>query len=234
MKIEIKITLPTMIKTEELQSLPLFKNLSQSTRQVIARRAFWRKFPMGKNVIIEGNPAEFGYFILSGQARVLRMSQDGRLQIIGRFERGAPLNIISLLVGDQHNRASIEALTELECLVLRVEDFNYLIEHCHDFSNLLLQTFAHRMAGMVNLAASLSLYSVRARLAQFLMALAERPEAADGWTQDEIAAQIGTVRDVVGRSLRDFEAQGLIQRYRGQITLLNRPGLEAIAEDREK
>ena len=223
-----------MIKPEELQNIPLFINLSQSTRQVIARRAFWRKFSMGNDVVIEGTPAEYGYFILSGQARVLRMSQVGRLQIIGRFGIGAPLNLISLLAGDRLNRSSIEALTDLECLVVRIEDFNYLLEHCHDFSNLLLQTFAQRMAEMADLAASLSLYSVRARLAQFLMELAQLPETAGGWTQDEIAAHIGTVRDMVGRCLRDFEAQGLIQRYRGRITLLNRAGLEAIAEEREK
>ena len=86
---------------------------------------------------------------------------------------------------------------------------------------------------MTDLAASLSLYSVRARLAQFLMELAALPETAGGWTQDEIAAHIGTVRDVVGRLLRDFESQGLIRRERQRITLLDRSGLEAIADQRE-
>ena len=222
-----------MIKHEVLQQLMPFAKLSPDTLQALSQRAFLRSLPEGQTFVIEGTPAEFGYFLLSGQVRVLRMSEDGRLQVLGRFGRGAPLNIISLLAEDRLNRASIEALTPLETLVLSADDFDYLLSHCLDFSNRLLQIFAQRMSGITDLAASLSLYSVRARLAQFLVELADLPVAAGGWTQDEIAAQIGTVRDVVGRLLRDFEAQELITRDRHEITLLNRAGLEAVAAQRE-
>jgi len=222
-----------MIEHEDLQHLPPLTNLSPATRQAIAQRAFRQNIPEGQSFVLEGSPAEFGYFLVSGQVRVLRMSEDGRLQVLGRFGRGAPLNIISLLAEDRINRASIEALTPLETLVLRADDFDHLLKHCLDFSNLLLQIFAQRMSGITDLAASLSLYSVRARLAHFLMELADLPETAGGWTQDEIAAQIGTVRDVVGRLLRDFEAQGLIRRDRQHLTLLDRAGLRAVAAQRE-
>lgn len=222
-----------MIKPDEITHLPPFSKLSQATRQAIAQRAFIQDYPLGKTLVIEGSPAEYGYFIISGQVRVLRMSEDGRLQILGRFGPGAPLNIISLQIDTPINRASIEALTRLKALVISAEDFDFLLKHFLDFSNMILQIFAQRMAGMTDLAASLSLYSVRARLAQFLMELAALPNTAGGWTQDEIAAQIGTVRDVVGRILRDFAAQGLIERNRQMITLLDRQGLMAIANQRE-
>jgi CRP/FNR family transcriptional regulator, cyclic AMP receptor protein len=222
-----------MIKPDEIQHLPPFSKLSLTTQQAIARRAFMCEYPQGKTLAIEGAPAEFGYFIISGQVRVLRMSEDGRAQVLGRFGRGAALNIISLLMNIRLNRASIEALTSLKALIIAAEDFDHLLKSCLDFSNLMLEIFAQRMAGMTDLAASLSLYSVRARLAQFLMELADLPATAGGWTQDEIAAHIGTVRDVVGRILRDFTAQGLIERDRQQITLLDRQGLKYIANQRE-
>jgi CRP/FNR family transcriptional regulator len=222
-----------MIESEAILQLPPFTSLSPATRQAIAHRTFRQGIPEGRTFVLEGLPAEFGYFLLSGQARVLRMSEDGRLQVLGRFGRGAPLNIISLLGDDRVNRASIEALTPLAVLVFRAEDFHHLLNHHLDFSNSLLQVFAQRMTGMTDLAASLSLYSVRARLAQFLIELAGLPETAGGWTQDEIAAQIGTVRDVVGRLLRDFESQGFIRRDRQHITLLDRNGLEAVAAQQE-
>jgi len=79
----------------------------------------------------------------------------------------------------------------------------------------------------------LSLYAVRARLARFLIELADLTPSTAGWTQDEIAAHIGTVRDVVGRLLRDFEGAGLIQRQQGKIILLNREKLLEAAEDRQ-
>jgi len=49
------------------------------------------------------------------------------------------------------------------------------------------------------------------------------------WTQDEIARHIGTIRDVVGRSLRNLELEGFIQIQRQRIRLLDHPGLEKIA-----
>jgi CRP/FNR family transcriptional regulator, cyclic AMP receptor protein len=222
-----------MIKPDELQLLSPFSKLSQATRQAISRRAFIRNYPEGQALVIEGDPADFGYFLISGQVRVLRMSEEGRLQILGRFGPGAPLNIISLLMDRPVNRASIEALTSLTALVITAEDFIFFLHNCIDFSNMMLKIVAQRMAGMTDLVASLSLYSVRARLAQFLMELADHPYTAGGWTQEEIAAQIGTVRDVVGRILRDFIAQGLIERDRQQITLLDRQRLMDIADQQE-
>jgi CRP/FNR family transcriptional regulator, cyclic AMP receptor protein len=222
-----------MIKPDDITQLPPFSMLSLATRQAIAQRAFIRDYPQGKTLVIEGSPAEYSYFIISGQVRVLRMSEDGRAQVLDRFGPGAPLNIISLQMDTRMNQASVEALTRLKTLVISAEDFDFLLNHYLDFSNLILQIFAQRMVGMTDLAASLSLYSVRARLAKFLIELAELPNTAGGWTQDEIAAHIGTVRDVVGRILRDFTAQGLIERDRQQITLLNRQGLMDIAIQRE-
>jgi CRP/FNR family transcriptional regulator len=87
------------------------------------------------------------------------------------------------------------------------------------------------MAKTTSLAANLSLYTVRSRLAQFLIDLAERPQSAGGWTRDEIAAHIGTVRDVVGRLLREFESQGLIKRDRQNIILLDRKALMSEAQN---
>jgi len=74
------------------------------------------------------------------------------------------------------------------------------------------------------------LYTVRTRLARFLLAHAEStPLSQRRWTQEEIAAQIGTVREMVGRTLRAFAMAGLIRRQRGRIILVDREGLECEA-----
>jgi CRP/FNR family transcriptional regulator len=73
----------------------------------------------------------------------------------------------------------------------------------------------------------LSLRSVRGRLARFLLERAEEGEVEREWTQDEIAARLGTVRDVVGRNLRALADAGLIEIRRQRIVLLDREGLEA-------
>jgi CRP/FNR family transcriptional regulator, cyclic AMP receptor protein len=221
------------IDIDRINTIPAFSSLQLKTRLAISRRGFTRSLPSGKTFIIEGAPAEYGYFIMGGEVRALRMNPEGRIQVLARFSVGDPLNIISLLDTGKVNRATLETLSPVTLLVLSAADFAQLTSHYADFSALLLQFFAERLSKITNLAADLSLYAVRARLARFLIELADLTPSPTGWTQDEIAAHIGSVRDVVGRLLRDFESAGLIHRQRGQIILLDRQKLMAAAQDRD-
>ena len=222
-----------MINRTDLDKIALFKALKPATYQSIVHHAFIRDLRAGSEMVTEGMSADHCYFLITGHVRVLRTSRDGRLQVLGRFGPGAPLNIIPLLISAGVNQASIETLTPVSLLVLDANAFNRLITMYPDFSVMLLHNFAERMARMTDLAADLSFHSVRTRLARFLMELAVQPYTAGGWTQDEIAAHIGTIRDIVGRLLREFEAKGLIKRDRQEITLLDRVGLMNEAEFRD-
>jgi len=221
------------IDIDQINTLSAFSSLHPETRLAISRRGFTRTIPSGNTFILEGAPAEYCYFLIDGEVRALRMNPEGRIQVLARFSVGDPLNIISLLNKDKVNRATLETLSPVTLLVLSADDFAQLTSNYADFSSLLLQFFAERLSKITNLAADLSLYAVRARLARFLIELADLTPSPSGWTQDEIAAHIGSVRDVVGRLLRDFESAGLIQRQRGQIILLDRQKLIAAAQDRE-
>jgi CRP/FNR family transcriptional regulator, cyclic AMP receptor protein len=209
----------------------LFSALKSETQQAIAQRAFTRSLTAGTMLLIEGMPAESCYFVISGEVRALRMNTEGRVQVLARFTTGEPINIIALLTEEKINRATIETLSPTSVLILQATDFNFLISHYTDFSNFILHHLAARLSKITNLAADLSLYAVRARLARFLIELADLNPSPSGWTQDEIAAHIGTVRDVVGRLLRDFESAGLIQRQRGQIILQDRDRLTQIGQE---
>ena len=222
-----------MIKIKYLENFKFISQLEPKTLTEVARRAYELDIPDGQTLFIEGMAAEACYFIVKGHLRVSRMNKEGRMQVLARLGPGAPVNIISLLKEDNLNHASVESLTPVKLFVLGANDFNYLLENHPDFSKVLLKIFAERMAKITDLASDLSLYTVRARLAQFLIELADQPQAAGGWTQDEIAAHIGTVRDVVGRLLRDFESKGLISRERQQIFLVDRQGLRKEAEKYE-
>lgn len=221
------------IESTHLNTIKGFSSLTAETRLAITQRAFTRELPPGHTLTLEGMPAEFGYFILAGEVRALRMNFEGRIQVLSRFTTGDPLNIISLMTKESLNRATIETLSPVTVLVLSAAHVEHLITHYPDFSKLLLTHLATRLSKITDLAADLSLYAVRARLARFLIELADLTPSPAGWTQDEIAAHIGTVRDVVGRLLRDFEAAGLVQRHRGQIRLLERDKLIEIGEEKE-
>lgn len=219
-----------MINSTTLQNIAGFSQLQPKTLLTISQRAFIHEIEEGCTLLFEGVTAEACYFVLTGELRVSRMNLEGRIQVLARLGSGAPVNVISLLRNPRANSATVEALTRSSLLVLQSYDFDYLIDHTPDFTSYLLRFFADRLAKMIDLASDLSLYPVRARLAQFLIDLADQPQLAGGWTQDEIAAQIGTVRDVVGRILREFESEGLIKRNHQQIILLNREEMQHTAQ----
>ncbi len=218
-----------MIKPDDLKQSPILVSLMQETRAAFAERAFSRNISTGTTLVVEGMPAEYCYFIASGHFRVLHMNPEGRVQVIARLTPGLPINLISLLNKEKINLATVEALTPARVLILTTFDFEYLLTNFPDFSKVMLYVFAERLKNMTQLATGLSLYTVKARLARFLIELADETSPFDGWTQDEIAAQIGTVRDVVGRLLREFENQGLITRNRHRVVLLDRKGLTETA-----
>ena len=218
-----------MVNLSLLMKIPNISQLSQQTLELVADHGFFQSRPQGYDIVVEGMPAEYCYFIISGYVRALRMSLDGRIQVLSRFGPGYPVNMISLLSNEKTNRATIEPITKVDLLVLDTETFGRLLAEHTDFSVMLLHRLADRMTKMTNLATDLSLHSVRSRLAKFLIDLADKPQTAGGWTQDEIASEIGTVRDVVGRLIREFESSGYIQRNHQQITLVDREGLKSIA-----
>ncbi len=214
-----------MLDTQELLKCPLFNGLKPGTLQFISQHAFTREIIAGKDLVTEGASTRSCYFLLAGYVRALRISQDGRFQILGRFGPGSPLNIIPMLTDDGINQASIETLTRVRIIVIDTTSFRTLITNHPDFSVMIMKYLAERMTRMVDLVSNLSFHSVRIRLAKFLIELADKPSVEIGWTQDEIAAQIGTIRDVVGRILRDFESKGLIKRKHQEIILLDRQGI---------
>ncbi|MDY6873873.1 MAG: Crp/Fnr family transcriptional regulator [Chloroflexota bacterium] len=207
----------------------IFSELSDEAWLAIQSRLFSRDLDAGQTLFLEGGPAESCYFIQHGALRILRTNPEGRVQVIARLGMNQPVNIISLLNQPRVNQATAEAITSTSVYVLTAADFDTLLTNTPEFSQTLLKAFANRISQMVDLAADLSLYPVRVRLARFILQLAESDVEPSGWTQDEIAAQIGTIRDVVGRLLREFEDQELIQRERSEITLLDRKGLNKAA-----
>ena len=88
---------------------------------------------------------------------------------------------------------------------------------------------------MTDLIETLSLYSVRQRVAKFLIDEADaiEKENAVRWTQTDMAKRLGTVRDVLGRTLRKFADEGLVRFERERIILLDRQGLEKAATGEE-
>ena len=109
-------------------------------------------------------------------------------------------------------------------------DFRYLTSQNPEISRAVLRDLSEKLEHFTNLAHDLSLRSVRARLAHFLLEQAQASSPTETWTHEKIAAQIGTVREVVSRMMRTFIREGLIRTERQNIILLDAEKLQEEAD----
>ncbi|HDQ74202.1 MAG TPA: Crp/Fnr family transcriptional regulator [Chloroflexi bacterium] len=211
---------------QRLRATSLFADLSGATLEQISRVAYERRYSPGEIIIFEGDLCQSVYFIVEGQVRVYRLASNARQQILLQLGPGETFNAVPPFRPAGGNHATVEALTDVTLYAIASDDFRRLVETCGELALVILKDFAHRLDHLTNLVEDLSLRTVRERLARFLLDRAEAGAVTRRWTQEEIAAQLGTVRDVVCRTLRAFADAELTRMERQQIVLLDRAGLE--------
>jgi CRP/FNR family transcriptional regulator len=214
---------------EALRCIPLFADLSDGALARVADATLARTYEPGETIIFEGDPCRAAYFIAEGQVRVYRLSSAGREQVLANLGPGQAFNTVPLFQPDGVNHATVEALAAVVVYAVSSDDLRRLVTRSPELALALLQDFAHRLDHLTNLVEDLSLRTVRGRLARFLLEHVNEEGITRRWTQDEIAAHIGTVRDMVGRTMRAFVDAGLVRMDRQRIVLLDREGLEAEA-----
>ena len=214
---------------QTLRRIPLLAGLSDSALARVARVASARTYAAGDTVIFQGDPCQAAYFVAEGQVRVYLLSPGGREQVLAALGPGQTFNTVPPFQACGVNHATAQALTPVTLYAIACEDFRRLVGDCAELALAILRDFADRLEHLTDLVGDLSLRTVRGRLARFLLEHVEPDQVAQRWTQEEMAAHLGTVRDMVGRTLRAFADAGLLRIERQRIVLLNRPGLEVEA-----
>lgn len=217
---------------QTLRRIPLFSTLPERALSRLADVAIRYTCAPGEMVILEGEPCQYVYFVAEGRARAVRTTPGGREQVLAWLGPGNTFNTVPPFLPRKVNHATVQAVTPLVLYAVSASDFLRLVGECSELARVMLEDFARRLDRLTSLVEDLSLRTVRGRLARFLLEHAEgkgEGAAVHRWTQEEIAAQIGTVREMVARTMRAFADAGLLRVERHRIVLLDREGLEAEA-----
>lgn len=210
-----------------LSAIPLFADLDERARQALSRCMCERHYRAGQYLTFEGQPAEALFVVLSGRVRLARTSNDGREQVLAVVGSGEVFNMEPLLDGGL-TPATARAMSAVVCLLLPDDALVPLIRQFPDLALVLMRQLAEQLREQAALIEDLGFRSVRARLARLLLS-----EAASGTamlTQAELAARAGTVREIVGRTLRQMADEGLVALKRGQVIVLDAAQLQHAAE----
>ncbi|MBC7260357.1 MAG: Crp/Fnr family transcriptional regulator [Chloroflexi bacterium] len=211
--------------TELLSSHPFFQGLDADTLEQIACYFRARTYLRGEIILLEGDYDCGVYFVQRGVVKILRSSEDGRTQTLTLVGPGHSFNEVPAIDGGP-NPASAEAMTECTVCSVSRADFARLLDRYPQIGRAMLVTFAARLRQLVDLASDLTLRTVPQRLAKLLL---EQANIAGQLTQHEMAARLGTVREVIGRSLRALADEGLLRVEGHRIVITDPERLRKIA-----
>jgi CRP/FNR family cyclic AMP-dependent transcriptional regulator len=213
------------IEPESLSRLPLFAGLEPVALQRIAPHVRAQTLARGQVAVWEGEPCAAVYFVVRGLVRARRMSLNGREHVLEYLGPGECFNLVPALDGGP-NPVTVDAVASTTLYLVPCSECRQILADHGEVAHAVLQHLASEVRRLSDMVESLALHSVRARLARFLLEYAEGQAPARQWTQEEIAAHIGTVREMVGRTMRDLVQDGLIRRERGRIVVVDRAGLQ--------
>jgi CRP/FNR family transcriptional regulator len=215
------------VNLDTLKSLPYFSGLSESVLVSINNHVFEKKAVRGDMLVFEGEPAEALYFVVAGVVKVFKTSADGKEQILRIIRPGDSFNDVPVLGGGV-NLASAAAMSAVILHGMKKKDLETISKEYPQVALNVIKVLSLRVQEMIALVEDLSFRHVNGRVAKILLEYAgngERPRL----TQQEMAAMIGTAREMVGRSFRSLEEEGAIRVERNRIIIANYAALKKIA-----
>lgn len=212
-----------------LKSITCFSGLSFDELNAIKSLTFEKTFPTGDIILLEGEYAEALYFVVSGAVKVFKTSAEGREQTLKVLRLGEPLNDVSILDGGP-NLASAQAIGPVLLYGIEKSDLKTILSKYPRVAMNIINILVSQVRHLASLVEELSFKPVIGRLAKVLLEYAsDGPGPRPRLTQQEIAALVGTAREVVGRSLKALEAGGIIRFERHRLVIVDRKALQEVA-----
>ncbi len=182
-------------------------------------------------VFEEGQFLDHAVLILEGTVRMYKISSSGREITLYRVNGGecCPLMMSSIL-GETEYEAS--ACIEKLCSVVAipVDVFKDWMDRYKSFRQFIFKMFAKRIIIMSNLLDSINFKSIRGRIAEYLVEMTEDGRDTLTITHDTLSIELGSAREVISRTLKSLEKEGLLKLSRGQISHILRQELKKYIE----
>ncbi len=214
-----------------LKATPLFAALTEAEIAFLSARTAVRSYSAGEVLFSEGEPCSGLYLIASGRVRIFKASPSGREQVLAVEVPGHSIAELPVFDGGSYP-ASASALEPAELLFVSRKDFRSVCLEHPEVALKVLQVVGGRLRRLVGIIEELSFTTVRHRLISWLLRQAKTqgdrgPVVLLSASQQELASQIGTVRELVSRNLARLQAQGFISISGREVTILDEAGLEA-------
>lgn len=220
-----------------LSQVDLFNGLSLQQLDKVARITSPQEYRKGEPVFYDGDEGIGFYIVISGRVKVFKVSPDGKEQIMHIFGPGHPFAEVPVFEGSRYP-ANAEAMDQCKLFFLPKNDFIQLIQENPSLAMNMLASLSQRLKQFSHLIESLSLKEVPGRLASYLLYLSDRNGSIDAFALDipksQLASLLGTIPETLSRIFTKMANKGLVRINGPQIAILDRTGLEDLAEGENK
>jgi CRP/FNR family transcriptional regulator, cyclic AMP receptor protein len=228
-----------LIPSKALRRVPIFADLSETEFQFLGERAIPRTYQKGEIVFSEGDPCSGLFVIESGHLRIFKSSPSGREQVLTVEGPGSSVAELPVFDGGTYP-ASTSAVDEAHIYFISKQDFYSLCLVHPQVPLKVLKVVGARLRKLVGIIEELSFTTVRSRLISVLVRLAKAGKRTPAGIEiqlppsnQELASQIGTVRELVSRNLSRLQAEDLIRMEAKTVIIPDLRRLKVQLEDSE-
>lgn len=216
-----------------LRDTPLFASLTETEMRALRLRVNARHFDRGELLFNEGDACTGLFLVASGKIRIFKMSASGREQVLAIEGPGSSFAELPVFDGGNYP-ASASALEQSDVLFISRRDFqNFCREH-PDVALKVIAMVGSRLRRLVGIIEDLSFTTVRQRLIALILRLAQASgtTSKDGvrveltMSHQDLAAELGTVRELVSRNLSRLQAESFLEVDGRKIVIKDIAGLK--------
>jgi CRP/FNR family transcriptional regulator len=222
-----------MIPRTRLQAVPFFAAFPRPALKVLADRAIERRYETAETIFRAGEASAGLMVVLEGKVRVVRRA-GGRAQVVHVEKAGGTLGEVPLFAGGGYPATAIAAEPTV-CALIDRQALMAAVRSHPEAAFVLLERLAKRVRELVERLDRAALRPVAARVAEYLIGRADargRATVSLGMTQQQLAEELGTVREVIVRELQALRAAGLVRSIGpGRFEIVDAPALRARAGD---
>ncbi len=209
------------------RAMPLLRGASPELVREFQNAAFFAHIPAGRDVFLEGDRVDAIALLISGQVRVYKIGENGREITLYRFGNGQSCILTANAILNQKTFPALAKVEQdAEAIMVPSVTFRDWIIRYDLWRDFVFNLLSQRLASVIEIVDEVAFRRMDARLASLLL---ERMQTSNPirLTHQEIAAELGTSREVISRLLEDFTEQGTIRLARGLIEVLDSSGLRS-------
>ena len=186
--------------------------------------------PAGTQIFAPGQTADNLWLLLDGTVKVQQKSDTGRDVFLYRVHAGEScvLTTANMLAFEEHS-AEGTAETEVRAVAIPRNTFDDLVARSRVFREFVFTAYSRRITDLFVLIDDIVFQRMDVRLASRLLELADDQKVVRA-THAVLGTELGTAREVISRTLAEFQRRGWVDQSRGEVRLLNLEGLRQLSQ----